>query len=110
MRLLLTDRTGGVPERVRADLERRLAELGRHFDLVAEADVELDQEAKRSEMPLHVVDITLRMVAHRLEPIRAREAGRELGEVIDLALNKVDREILRLKEQVRAYPLRIGQP
>jgi hypothetical protein len=53
---------------------------------------------------------TLRMVAHRLMPIRAREAGRELGEVIALALDKVDGEILGLKEQVRAYLLRTGRP
>ena len=108
MRVLLSDRTGEVPERVKADLERRLGELGRHFDLAAEADVELDRDLRRSGRPLQVVEITVRMVAPHLEPVRAREAGRDLGEVIGLALEKVDRELLRLKEQVRSHPLRVG--
>jgi len=66
-------------------------------------------ETPLQRAPAHVAHVvTLRMLARRLQPIRIGEAGRELPVVIDLALDELDREVLRLKERVRDYPLRIG--
>ena len=104
MDVTIRDRTEEAPEATRSYLEERLRLLGRHFDLVRSADVELDQERQRSRQPLHVVEINLRLVGPRLEGIRARETGRDLKAAVDLALDKIDEEIVELKERVRPHP------
>ncbi|HZU16035.1 MAG TPA: ribosome-associated translation inhibitor RaiA [Candidatus Dormibacteraeota bacterium] len=104
MRIVIRDRNGAVPEPVRRGIERKLAQLNRHLDLLAEAEVELDREAQRSGRPVHVVEITVRGIAPHLRAVRATESGRDLSNVIDLALDKLDREILKLKERLKSHP------
>ena len=104
MNVVTHDRCGAVPARVQHDLAARLAERTRHLDLIEEAAVEFDQDAKRSEQPLQVVAITLRLRARRMPPIRTRQTGYRLEETIHLALHKIDREIDKLKEQLKTYP------
>ncbi|HZV48207.1 MAG TPA: ribosome-associated translation inhibitor RaiA [Candidatus Dormibacteraeota bacterium] len=104
MRIVVRDRNRTVPEPLRRSIERKLAHLDRHLDLLVEAEVELDREARRSEKPVHVVEITVRGVASHLPPVRATESGRNLSQAVDLALDKLDREILKLKEQLKSHP------
>ena len=103
MRVLIRDRTGVLPAGLGSYTRRRLHRIGRHLDLLNEAEAEFTQESRRSAEPIQVVELTVRGVANDLEPLRARESGRELLPVIDLAIEKLDREVMKLKERVRSY-------
>lgn len=104
LKVQIRDRTGRVPVRLQSYTRRKLRQVGRHLDLLSMAEVEFTEESKRSQEPIHVIDLTVRGMAADLEVLRARESGRELLPVIDLALDKLDREVARLKEKVRPYP------
>ncbi|HVD01944.1 MAG TPA: ribosome-associated translation inhibitor RaiA [Candidatus Dormibacteraeota bacterium] len=104
LKVQIRDRSGQVPLRLKSYTRRKLRRLVRHFDLLTDAEVEFTEESRRSQEPIHVVDLTVRGIATDLEVLRARESGRELLPVIDLALNKLDGEVTRLKEKVRPYP------
>lgn len=81
-----------------------MAGLADHFDLISAAEVEFDRDLKKRRAPLHVVKITLHVSGHRLPALRAHEAGVDLRATVDLALDKIDGEVLRLKEKVRSRP------
>lgn len=87
---------------MKEDLAARLAERTRHL-AIDEAEVEFDEDAKRSVQPLQVVRITLRMTAHRMQPIRTRQTGYRLEETVDVALHTIDREIDKLKRQLKGH-------
>jgi ribosome-associated translation inhibitor RaiA len=104
MNVVTHDRYGAVPQRVQDEVAVRVAERTRHLSLIDEAEVEFDQEARRSQQPLQVVVITLRTRARRMSSIRTRQTGYRLEETVDLALHTIDREIDRLKDQLTAHP------
>ena len=104
MNVVTHDRTGAVPARVKEDLAAGLAERTRHLALIDEAEVEFDEDAKRGVQPLQVVGITLRMTAHRMQPIRTRQTGHRLEETVDVALHTIEREIDKLKGQLKEHP------
>jgi ribosomal subunit interface protein len=104
MRITICDRGGNAPEPIRRDIERKLTHLGRYLDLLAEAEVELNQEARRGEKPVHVVEVTMRGRAPHLPSIRATESGRNLSQVVDRVIDTLSREVLKLKEQLKSHP------
>jgi ribosomal subunit interface protein len=104
MEILIHDRTGAVPLRTQAYARRKLRRVGRHLDLLTEAEIEFTEESSRSQEPIHVVDLTARGVACHLAPLRARESGRELLATVDLAVDTLDREVRKLKERIRPHP------
>ncbi|HYM50463.1 MAG TPA: HPF/RaiA family ribosome-associated protein [Candidatus Limnocylindrales bacterium] len=101
LEVVVRDRTDQVPPNVRAYASSRLRRLSSHLVLLEKAEIEFDREAKRSREPLEVVEITVKMTAHRLLPLRVRETGRDLRETLDLALKRIDEEILTLKGRFR---------
>ncbi|HLH69994.1 MAG TPA: HPF/RaiA family ribosome-associated protein [Candidatus Dormibacteraeota bacterium] len=104
MRTIIRDRYGSASAPIRREIERGLAHLGRHLDLLVEAEVEFNQEARRSEKPIHVVEVTMRGTAPHLPSIRVTESGRDLAQVVDRVLETLDRGILKLKEQLKSHP------
>jgi ribosomal subunit interface protein len=103
MRIVFCDRSedAPVPDAVREKLAHRLEQLGRHLDLLVEADVEFDVEARRSRRPVYVVDITLLTSGHHVPPVRSRQVGRGIQDVTDRAVATLDREVLKLKERIK---------
>jgi putative sigma-54 modulation protein len=102
VKVVIHDRTDGLPARMRAYTESKLIRLSRHFDKVLEAEVEFDSERKRSQEPARVVRITVRAVGRKMSLINARETGPDLQATLDRALDKVDRQIVKLKERIKA--------
>lgn len=102
MKVVIHDRTDGLPARMRAYTEGKLTRLSRHFDKVLEAEVEFDRERKRSQEPARVVRITVRALGRKMPLIKAHERGPDLQATLDLALDKVDRQIVKLKERVKS--------
>ena len=98
---MVHDRTGELPDRLRTYAERKLVRLSRHFDRVLAAEVEFKPEKRRSQDPAHVVTITVHMDGRRHPVASAREADLSRQTALDLALDKIDRQVVKLKEKIK---------
>ncbi len=98
---MVHDRTGELPARLRSYAEQKLVRLSRHFDRVLEAEVEFKKERRRSQEPAHVVTITVHMDGRRHAVATAREADLDRQTALDLGLDKVDRQVIKLKEKIK---------
>ena len=103
MKVIIRDRDGDTPRLVQGYTQRKLERIGRHFDLLTAGEAEFSADSRRSQKPIHVVDLTLRGVAVGLPPIRAHGAGHDFLAVIDVTLDRLDREVLKLKEEVTSH-------
>ncbi|HEY8642462.1 MAG TPA: ribosome-associated translation inhibitor RaiA [Candidatus Dormibacteraeota bacterium] len=101
MRVVVHDRTGGLPERLRTYAERKLVRLSRHFNRVLDAEVEFKQERRRSHDPAHVVTITVHMDGRRHPVATAHEEHLDRQTALDLGLDKIDRQVIKLKEKIK---------
>jgi len=99
--VLVHDRTEGVSSRLVDYAEQRLVRLGRHFDRVQEAEVEFERESRRGSNPNCVVSITVRTDGRRHPFAHATETGPDARAALDLALDKVDRQVVKLKEKIK---------
>ena len=101
VRVVVHDRTEELPARVREYAEKRLLRVGRHFDRVVEAVVEFAKESRRDGNPFCSVQITVHMGGRRHPVAQARETGPDLKGVLDMTLDKVDRQVVKLKEKIK---------
>jgi ribosomal subunit interface protein len=93
--VLVHDRTTGLPADLVDYAERRLQRLGRHFDRVQEVEVEFEDEPHRGSGC--VVRITVRTDGPRHPVAHAHETAPDAR----LALDKIDRQVLKLKEKIK---------
>lgn len=100
MKVVLHDRTDGLGQEVRQAAERKLSRLERHFGKVADAEVEFAEEKKRSGLATTVCRINVHMVGRRSPVLSARERGADPLSALDLALDKIDRQVVKHKEKV----------
>jgi ribosomal subunit interface protein len=98
------DRTHELSSELRVYVEKKVIGLADHFDLITAADVEFDRDVKRRRAPLHVAKVTLHLVGHRLRELRASAAGRGQRATFDVVMGKIEGEVTRLKERVKAHP------
>ncbi|HVS48856.1 MAG TPA: ribosome-associated translation inhibitor RaiA [Candidatus Dormibacteraeota bacterium] len=115
MKVVLHDRTDGLGQEVREHAERKLARLARHFGKVADADVDFSEERKRSGLATIVCRINVHFDGRRMPVLSAHERGADALSALDLALDKIDRQVVKYKEKItrRKKPLspnRIGAP
>jgi putative sigma-54 modulation protein len=99
VKVVIHDRTEELPARVRIYAEQRLLRIARHFDRVAAAEVEFDRESSRGLFCS--VHITVHMDGRRLPVAKAAETAADPQAALDLALDKLDRQVVKLKEKVR---------
>jgi ribosomal subunit interface protein len=97
------DRTHSLASDLRAHVENKVAGLADHFDLISAAEVEFDRDLKKRREPLHVVKVTLHLVGRRLRDLRASETGLDQRATFDRAVEKIDGELTRMKERVKAH-------
>ncbi len=95
------DRTERVPGRLVDYAEQRLLRLGRHFDRVQEVEVEFEDEVHRGSKMSFVVRITARADGHRHPVAHVTEKAAEPRTALDLALDKMDRQVGKLKEKIK---------
>ena len=110
MKVVVHDRTDGLPARVREYAEQRLLRVARHFDRVVEAEVEFAPESRRGATSFCAVQISVRMDGRRHPLAQARETGTDPKGALDLALDKVDRQVVRLKEKIKVEKKRPAAP
>lgn len=108
MKVVLHDRTAGVGPEVRENAERKLTRLARHFGKVADADVDFSEEGKHSNgLATIVCRINIHLDGRRTPVLTAHESGADAMSALDLALDKIDRQVVKYKEKVthRKKPL-----
>lgn len=107
MRVVLHDRTNGLGQEVRQSAQRKLSRLERHFGKVADAEIEFSEERKRSGLATTVCRINLHLDGRRTPVLSARERAADALSALDLALDKIDRQVVRHKEKVthRKHPV-----
>lgn len=99
MKVVLHDRTGGLPPELHEYAERKLARLERHFGRVDDAEVDFAEERKRSGLTTSVCRITVHFTGRRAQPLTARESGPDAQAALDLAIDKIDRQVVKAKEK-----------
>ncbi|HEV2216125.1 MAG TPA: ribosome-associated translation inhibitor RaiA [Candidatus Dormibacteraeota bacterium] len=99
MRVVLNDRTAGLSPGLKDYAQRKLERLARHFGRVAEAEVDFVDEAKRFGLEMTVVRINVHVDGRRAPVLSAKEHGADPQAALDLALDKIDRQVVKLKEQ-----------
>ena len=114
MKVVLHDRTDGVGQEVRETAERKLARLERHFEKVVDADVDFSEERKRSGLATIVCRINVHLDGRRTPVLSAHERGADAMSALDLALDKIDRQVVKYKDKVThrkkaVSPLRVPQ-
>jgi putative sigma-54 modulation protein len=115
VKVVLHDRTHGLGQEVREGAQRKLARLDRHFGKVLEAEVEFSEHRKTSDLTWFVCRIHLRLDGHRAPVLHARERGADPQAALDLALDKLDRQVIAFKEKVThrrqpVSPVRVPPP
>ena len=101
MKVVLHDRTSGVAQEVRDSAERKLSRLARHFDKVADADVDFSEEGKHPNgLATIVCRINIHLDGRRTPVLSAHERGADAMSALDLALDKIDRQVVKFKEKV----------
>jgi putative sigma-54 modulation protein len=112
VKVVLNDRTGGLKPELKAYAERKLARLERHFGKVADADVDFSEERKRFGLGTVVCRINVHISGRRTPVLSAHERGVDAQSALDLALDKIDRQVVKLKEirthrHLEVSPLRV---
>jgi ribosomal subunit interface protein len=101
MKVVIQDQTEELDPRLRKYAEKRLGKLSHHFEKVLEAEVHFTPESRRGG---ETDEASVKILIHpdgRKKPILTAEArGRDLGVALDLALDKVDHQLLKLKEKI----------
>ena len=100
MKVVLHDRTNGLGQEVRDTVERKLTRLERHFGKVATAEVEFSEKHRSSDLTWFVCRIHLHLDGHRAPVLHAMERGSDPQTALDLAMDKVDRQVVAFKEKV----------
>jgi putative sigma-54 modulation protein len=100
VKVVLHDRTNGLGQEVRENAQRKLTRLARHFGRVTDAEVDFSEERKRSGHTTVVCRINVHLDGRRSPVLSAHEQGADAQSALDLALDKIDRQVVKHKEKV----------
>ena len=99
MKVVLHDRTDHLGPDLREYAQRKLTRLAHHFGKVAEADLELSPERKRNGLVTVMCRINVHVDGRRTPLLSAHESGADAQAAFDLAFDKIDRQVVKLKEK-----------
>src|SRR5260370_14656752 len=109
VKVVLNDRTDGLPPALKAYAERKLTRLERHFGKVADAVVDFSEEHKRFGIAAVVCRINVHVNGRRTPALSAHERGVDAQSALDLPLAKIDRQVVKPKE-IRTHRHRAVSP
>jgi putative sigma-54 modulation protein len=115
VKVVIHDRTDALSPDLPEYAQGKLARLARHFGKVAEAEVEFSTERKRNGLTTVICRINVHVDGRRTPLLSAHESGADPQAALDLALDKIDRQVLKLKEKrtnrkLAVSPVRVPQP
>lgn len=99
MKVVLHDRTDRLGPDLREYAQRKLTRLAHHFGKVAEADLEFSPERKRNGLVTVLCRINVHVDGRRTPLLSAHESGADPQAAFDLAFDKIDRQVVKLKEK-----------
>ncbi|HVD47971.1 MAG TPA: ribosome-associated translation inhibitor RaiA [Candidatus Limnocylindria bacterium] len=99
MKVVLHDRTDLLGPDLREYAQRKLTRLAHHFGKVAEADLEFSPERKRNGLTTVLCRINVHVDGRRTPLLSAHEKGADPQAAFDLAFDKIDRQVVKLKEK-----------
>jgi putative sigma-54 modulation protein len=99
VKVVLHDRTQSLGPELKEYAQRKLARLARHFGRVVEAEVEFSEESKRFDLSTSVCRISVHIDGRRTPVLLAHERGADAQSALDLAIDKIDRQVVKLKEK-----------
>src|SRR5215204_4292138 len=94
MQVTVKGKNTGVPEKVRARAERKLAKLLRFDDRILAMDVEFSEERNPRVSDPHRVEVTLTTKAGL---IRAHANATDPGAAVDQVVDRLERQVKKLK-------------
>ncbi len=100
MKVVLHDHTNGLGQEVREAAQRKLARLERHFGKILEIEVEFSEKRRTSDLTWFVCRLHVRLDGHRAPVLHAMERGQDPQTALDLALDKVDRQLVAFKDKI----------
>jgi ribosome hibernation promoting factor len=100
VKVVLHDRTNGLGQEVREAAQRKLTRLERHFGKILEAEVDFSEKRRTSDLTWFVCRVHLRLDGHRAPVLHAMERGDDPTTALDLALDKIDRQLVAFKDKV----------
>jgi putative sigma-54 modulation protein len=95
----LTARNLDLDDRLRGQVERKLRRLDRITHPEAEAEVELIAHASHATDAAHVAEVTL---VNNGAVLRSSSAGATPIAALDVVLDKLERQVVRIKEKPRS--------
>ncbi len=98
MKTNLTARNLELSDELRTQIERKLQRLDRITHEMAEADVELIANASHANDTAQVAEVTLR---NNGDVLRSTAAGATPIAALDVVLDKLERQVVRMKERPR---------
>jgi putative sigma-54 modulation protein len=99
MRTNLTARNLELSDRLRGQVERKLQRLDRITHPEAQAEVELIAKASHASDSSHVAEVTL---VNNGSVLRSSSAGATPIAALDIVLDKLERQVVRVKERPRS--------
>ena len=99
MKTNLTARNLDLSDRLRTQVEQKLRRLDRITHPEAEAEVELIAKASHATDASHVAEVTL---VNNGNVLRSSSAGATPIAALDVVLDKLERQVVRLKEKPRS--------
>jgi putative sigma-54 modulation protein len=99
VKVVLHDRTDLVGPDLRVYAQHKLTRLAHHFGRVAEADVDFSPERRRNGLVTVMCRINVDVDGRRTPLLSAHESGADPQAAFDLAFDKIDRQVVKLKEK-----------
>ena len=101
VKVVIHDRTERLPANLRSYAEQKLDKLTRHFDRVLDAELHFDEERRSSRERLVTSRILVHASGRKAPLLKAEEKAADERAALDLALDKIDRQVVKLKERRR---------
>jgi putative sigma-54 modulation protein len=98
VKVVLHDHTGELGPELHEYAQRKLSRLERHFGRVVDADLDFTAERKRSGLATIVCRINVHFNGRRAHVLTARERGADAQAALDIAIDKIDRQVVKTKE------------
>ena len=97
MQINITRRNGDLSESLKDYIEKKLIGLTRHYQKIIDAHVIMDREGKN-----HRVEISLKVTRHTFF---AKDRSTNLRSAIDSCVDKLDKQLIKLKGKIRRKTL-----
>ena len=94
MKVLITDRVGNIPQHVKEYAEEKAGNLERYFDGTLKAEVIFKSEGQKAKAEMIVT-------ARRGTRLYAEASGDNFQAVIDVLLDKIERQLSKAKDRIR---------